>query len=233
MATPENLSKQAVRRAIAVIEAQTGKNIPVMMPIPDGGNAGAPDFWIMVWSRLVLVETKADPAEGGKDATELQNRFMEEWSDAGAITFTVRDAADYYERERANAQQLSRLLLNPTADGRNGRLPADLEEACVLCLPGIYRAACLRELAARYGLMAAPEAPRGSGEECLRAADLLRETAEAVRALPTVLEGDDAPDASALERAEAELADVAAVVASLRASVQRRRHNVVQLRSAR
>lgn len=148
-------------------------------------------------------------------------------------TVQFSDAADYYERERANAQQLSRLLLNPTADGRNGRLPADLEDACVLCLPGIYRAACLRELAARYGLMAAPEAPRGSGEECLRAADLLRETAEAVRALPTVLEGDDAPDASALERAEAELADVAAVVASLRASVQRRRHNVVQLRSAR
>ena len=95
MATPENLSKGAVRRAIAVIEAQAGTTIPVMMPIPDSGNAGAPDFWMMVRSRLVLVETKADPAEGGKDATELQKRFMEEWSNAGAITFTVRDEPSF------------------------------------------------------------------------------------------------------------------------------------------
>lgn len=95
MATPEALSKQAVRRAIAALEAHARTEIPTMMPIPDSGNAGAPDFWLLVKSRLVLVETKADPAEGGKDATELQRRFMERWSNAGAISFTVRDERSF------------------------------------------------------------------------------------------------------------------------------------------
>ena len=87
----------AVRRAIAIIEAHARTEIPTMMPIPDSGNAGAPDFWLLVKSRLVLVETKADPAEGGKDATELQKRFMERWSNAGAITFVVRDEASFQQ----------------------------------------------------------------------------------------------------------------------------------------
>lgn len=95
MATPENLSKQAVRHAIAVLEAHARIEIPTMMPIPDSGNAGAPDFWLLVKSRLVLVETKADPAEGGKDATDQQRRFMERWSNAGAITFVVRDEISF------------------------------------------------------------------------------------------------------------------------------------------
>ena len=95
MATPENLSKMAVKRAIAVVEAQAATTIPLMMPIPDSGNAGAPDFWMLVKSRLVLVETKADPSEGGKGVTEAQRRFMEAWSNAGAIVFTVRDEASF------------------------------------------------------------------------------------------------------------------------------------------
>ena len=123
MATPENLSKQAVRRAIAALEAHARAEIPTMMPIPDSGNAGAPDFWLLVKSRLVLVETKADPAEGGKDATELQKRFMERWSNAGAITFVVRDEASFQQWLSWMATYL-RLPAVPEAPWRSAQVQA-------------------------------------------------------------------------------------------------------------
>lgn len=60
---------------------------------------------------------------------------------------------DPYQVKDANGQLLFRML-DPTAPVR---MAADAEEAVVLALPQPYRDACLRELAGRVGLMAAPQ----------------------------------------------------------------------------
>ncbi|HZP85889.1 MAG TPA: hypothetical protein VFB54_03650 [Burkholderiales bacterium] len=67
---------------------------------------------------------------------------------ARAIEF--HETRDPYADERANAQIVQRFV-----DGRS-RLPAEIEEAMVLALPEPYRGECKRDLAARYGDLAAP-----------------------------------------------------------------------------
>lgn len=149
---------------------------------------------------------------------------------AHARTVHFSEAGDYYARERSHTQHLHRLLLAAEAgEAQAHRLPADLEEACVLALPQPFQQACMRELADRYGLLAAPQADASAKGELMRSADLLRETGEALLALAADWEGGS-PEA--LERADAELRDVEAVVASLRATLRERRahQNTVPIR---
>lgn len=65
--------------------------------------------------------------------------------------------ADPYQVRRANEQLLFRML----KAGGPVRLPVELEEAVVMALPEPYRSECVRELAERYGLLAAALPTRG------------------------------------------------------------------------
>lgn len=125
---------------------------------------------------------------------------------------------DPYAVLRANEQLLFRML---RTDGAV-RLAVELEEAIVLALPERFRHECLRELNARYGLMAAP-LPEVEGAEVTTAVgNLTRDFGECLAALARTvsdgrLETSDAKDAPAVIR---ELDDVIAGAISLRAAHQ-------------
>lgn len=104
---------------------------------------------------------------------------------ARAVRFHV--GGDAYDDMRANAQLLRRWFDEDT----NARLPADLEEAVVLALDEPYRARCLEDLAARYGLLAVPAAlEAGAAEFCdhRRLAGFMREAGEAAAAVARMLD---------------------------------------------
>lgn len=87
-------------------------------------------------------------ADSYRERTPLQARSVE--FHAGGC---------YDADARSNAQLLRRML-----DGQV-RMPIDLEEPLVLSLPEPFRSACLRELAARTGHLAAPlPATTGAGQ---------------------------------------------------------------------
>lgn len=142
-------------------------------------------------------------------------------------------SADPFDRERANAQTLHRFLFADEGAANSYRLPDDLEEACVLALPDAFRRECLRELCERYGLLAATATPPREDARFRSVACLLRETAEAVEAMPAVV-GADAVTPGAIDKALRELLDVEAAAASLRAWLEEQRAslNVVSLRRA-
>lgn len=113
--------------------------------------------------------------------------------------------SDPYQVRRANEQLLFRML-KP-----NGpvRMPVEVEEAVVLALPQPFRDECLRELAARYGLLAAtiPVDGGASLPDQLRApCELMRRAAVAVERIAPMLENgvigpEDAPHFAAALRA--------------------------------
>lgn len=95
MSTPETLSKNAIRAALEFAKQHSAAPIEWTMPTPGAGDTHSPDFWIMIAGRLILVEAKADPSEGGRAARPGQEDFLRRWSEAGAITFVVRDEASF------------------------------------------------------------------------------------------------------------------------------------------
>jgi hypothetical protein len=121
--------------------------------------------------------------------------------------------ADVYADQKANAQLLRRML---SIDALV-RMPVELEEALVLALPEPMRTECLRELADRYGLLAAPK-PCGTRIRPVVPAGILRETGEAVIALAQVID-QDAPRLADLQRAASELIDVIAHCTSAREQI--------------
>lgn len=144
-------------------------------------------------------------ADSYRERTPLQARSVE--FHAGGC---------YDADARSNAQLLRRML-----DGQV-RMPIDLEEPLVLSLPEPFRSACLRELAARTGHLAAPlPATTGAGQ-VLSASRLMAETAEAIEALAPLLDDGriDGADRAGIPTALRELLDVEAACASLRATLQ-------------
>jgi hypothetical protein len=128
---------------------------------------------------------------------------------------------DPYATIRHNAQIVRRMLrmAEPSV-----RMPVEAEEAFVLSLPEPFRTECLRELAHRVGLLAAPERPRDCRVSALLApANLMRETAEAIEALaPMLADGIIGPDDAPLAgRVLAELRDVEAHARSLAEQIAR------------
>lgn len=127
----------------------------------------------------------------------------------------VESGRDPYIAARANAQTLGRML-----GMRQGpvRLPVDVEEAIVLALPEPYQHECVRELLDRMGMLPVRAADCGAGADPLRGpAVLMRETAESILALETVLANREwkAADRPAVEHALRELTDVQAAAAGL------------------
>ena len=123
------------------------------------------------------------------------------------------ESRDPYKDERLNAQILRRLLDVPES------LPCAIEEALVLALPEPYLRECRRELAARYGELAAPIPSSDHGAAVVDAAALMRETGEALADLAQCFDGATVlPNARPqVLRARQALADVSACVVTLQA----------------
>ncbi|MDR3389899.1 MAG: hypothetical protein P4L92_22915 [Rudaea sp.] len=81
---------------------------------------------------------------------------------------------DPYADQRANAQIVQRYI-----DGRS-RMPVEIEEALVLALPEPFRGECKRELAARYGDLAAPIPSAAPGAPMADAGMLMAECGQAL-----------------------------------------------------
>lgn len=113
------------------------------------------------------------------------------------VRFHEVGRADPYRDMRKNAQIVRRYLA-----GELCRMPTELEEALVLALPDPFQAACLRELASRYGLLAAAMPGTVGDEQVRQVADLMRSAAESIDALAPMLDDglidtDDADHAPA------------------------------------
>ena len=107
MATPENLSKAAIRAVLEHAKQPGVRPIVWTMPTPGPGDTHSPDFWVLAAGRLVLIEAKADPSEGGRPARPGQAAFLENWSSAGAVAFVVRDDASFEGFKRWLASYLA------------------------------------------------------------------------------------------------------------------------------
>jgi hypothetical protein len=71
---------------------------------------------------------------------------------AAARSIEFKSDGDLYQVARVNAQRLSRYMQPEICT----RMPVEIEEPWVLALDEPYRTDCVRELAARYGLLAVP-----------------------------------------------------------------------------
>lgn len=125
--------------------------------------------------------------------------------------------SDPYKVFSANRQLVFRML---DPDGPV-RAPMELEEAAVLALPQPFRRECLRELAGRYGLLAAPIPAAGDDAPALASScgEFAREFGECLLALAGTI-GDGHLDPSDVARSPAaidELDGLIAHAASLRA----------------
>lgn len=155
-------------------------------------------------------------------ADEVRRQYHERTPEAARVVqFQNPDGADDpYRALRHNAQTVRRYL---GLCEQPIRLLADLEEAMVLALPEPYRSECLRELAARYGLLAARMPGVERGGAALSLADLMRETAEVVEAVaPLVADGlvDSFDGHSQITCALQQLSDLEAACAAQRAQLE-------------
>lgn len=94
MATPEGLTKDAVRRALKAAE-DAGASIVHWMVIPASGTVGFPDFLILVNGALLGVECKAAKEDGGKVATDKQLSTLEAIKAAGGHGVVVGCSASF------------------------------------------------------------------------------------------------------------------------------------------
>lgn len=122
--------------------------------------------------------------------------------------------ADPYAVLRANAQLVFRQIEGVT------RLASELEEALVLALPEPYRSACLRELAARYGLLAAAQPAEHPAGLVSQLGGLGREFGEALQALSKTMDDGRLDEADGEHAAEvvAQIDDLIAAATTLRAA---------------
>ena len=120
---------------------------------------------------------------------------------------------DIFHCATINAQKLRRYMDVDI----NARLPVDLEEAWVLALAEPYRDDCLRDLAARYGLLATPIPTGTPGSELDSLARLTREMGEAMQAIAPMLQDGRITEADRnyFSSARHELEDVMAAAGGL------------------
>lgn len=123
-----------------------------------------------------------------------------------------KTGGDAYQAARINAQHIKRMY---TGDSR---LPADLEEAWAAAIPAPWHEALLRDLAGRYGLLAAPVPQEAVNADVQSISRLLQETGEAIEALAPILEDGllSASDAPLAANALHEVDDVLGMLASIR-----------------
>lgn len=124
------------------------------------------------------------------------------------IQFHPVPRTDPYPAMRANAQLVRRMV-----EGTAVRMPVEIEESVVLSLPEPYRGTCLRELAARYGLLAA-EVPKATAEgQAASLGALLTRCGQSINALAPMLE-DGAITGADAHLAPAALAELDHLIAA-------------------
>lgn len=138
---------------------------------------------------------------------------------ARTVSFLRDEFGGFTGRAAAIWNQLTRMM-DPDVDCT--RMPCDLEEAWVDCLAEPFRAACVQDLAGRYGLLPVP-IPTGpqASQDLLKTSALIREFAATVEALaPIVADGRiDATDVPLLPGALRDLDGLLTHGAALRAAM--------------
>lgn len=122
-----------------------------------------------------------------------------------------------YTAMRANAQLVRRMV-----EGTAVRMPVEMEESLVLALPASFRDACVRDLAARYGLLAA-KAPASTADGHARSVgEMLQRCGQSIEALAPLLEDGaiTADDAHLAPHALAELEQLQATVTTIVACIR-------------
>lgn len=132
------------------------------------------------------------------------------------VKFHVVPHIDPCSALRANAQIIRRMVEGVV------RMPVEIEEAIVLALPAPFRDACLRELAARFGLIGA-QIPRSDATgQAVQVAALLRGAGATIATLAPmfedglITEADATHAPAALASLDALLANITTVAAMVR-----------------
>lgn len=120
-----------------------------------------------------------------------------------------------FEKDRSNNRQ----IVDRYISGAVKTFPADLEEPWVKSLPEPYRLQALRELAARYGLLAARA--RSRSEAIASIGDVAADAGAFLQTMaPIVADGKiDAADRQHIKPALTKLADLQADLASMQAQL--------------
>lgn len=137
--------------------------------------------------------------------------------DVRQVKLRTGEGTDLIRAMENNAQILRRYM-----DGTVKTLPADLEDAWVLCLPDPFRSDCERELAKRRGMLAVPM-PSAQGLELTSVATLVGNYAGLLHSLaPAIADGHFGPeDRPYREQIHASGRDVIAAVIGLSQAVDR------------
>ncbi|HPG94808.1 MAG TPA: hypothetical protein PLR28_09670 [Dokdonella sp.] len=133
------------------------------------------------------------------------------------IKFHPVPQTDPYPAMRANAQLVRRMV-----EGTAVRMPVEIEESLVLSLPAPHRDACLRELSARYGLLAAPMPTAAAEGQAGSVGALLHRCGESIKALAPMLEDGaiTAADANLAPAALAELQGLQSLVTTIASCIK-------------
>jgi len=137
--------------------------------------------------------------------------------DVRQVKLRTGDGADLIKAMENNAQILRRYM-----DGTVKTLPADLEDAWVLCLSEPYRADCERDLATRRGMLAVPM-PSDAGLQVASVATLVGNYANLLHSVaPAIADGHFGPeDRPYRDQIHASGRDVIAAVIGLSQAVDR------------
>ncbi|MDI3259489.1 MAG: hypothetical protein QJR02_07310 [Sinobacteraceae bacterium] len=137
---------------------------------------------------------------------------------------------DPFRAATANAQKLARYM-DPCIDAR---LPVDLEEAWVFSLVEPYRTECVRELAARYGLLDVP-LPCCTADDLQSVGRLSREFGRAIQSMAPLIDDGriDADDAPHLDAALTHIRGLLAAAEGLAARVEAAKAAAMQAQQKR
>jgi hypothetical protein len=172
----------------------------------------------VIWRHLIfaLANSKLDRETYADDVAQLYNARTPA-HERGLQFHQHARGSDPYKVRTANRQMVFRML-DPEGPVR---APMELEEAAVLALPQPFQRECLRELAARYGLLAAPLPTAGDDPASLAAScgEFAREFGECLLALAATI-GDGHLDPSDIARSPSAIHELDGLIAhatSLRA----------------
>lgn len=138
-----------------------------------------------------------------------------------------KSEGDVFKCAAINAQKLRRYMDVDV----NARIPVDLEEAWVRGLPEPYRSECLRDLAARHGLLAVPVPGASTVTDMQSVSRLSREFGEVLEAIGPMLENghfgpeDQAHAARAIRELEDLLAAGHSVLTRMRSVPKKASHS--------
>ena len=122
----------------------------------------------------------------------VMDEYCRRVPNVNARVVPVHSSFDPLKDQRLNRQTVMRFV------NREQRLPADLEESVVSVLPEPFQSDCLRDLSARYDLLAVRVVTHEPGDDVANLNRILKETGDMIAALAPVLadgviDNDDRP----------------------------------------